>query len=95
MSNKKILKKAFTKANFKGGLYDLEFQEDAEIFDDTDYYWAIFSHEFAKAFWGEKDWRNQSAEDRAKMQPPIGVWQYHLQQMVLEEDPIKYLEKYL
>ena len=42
----------------------------------------IFSHDFAKAFWGEDRW----------VKP---AWKAHLQQMVLEKDPIKYLGKFL
>jgi len=44
---------------------------------------TIFNHDFAKAFWGEHD--NQMA---MTAQPN---WQYHLQQMVIADDPIKYL----
>lgn len=43
----------------------------------------IFSHDFAKAFWGEGGAFRE------------GGWQFHLQQMVLEEDPIKYLAKFI
>ena len=53
----------------------------------------IFSHDFARAFWGEKDNYKQHRERK-----DIFVnknWQYHLQQLVLEKDPIKYLEKFL
>lgn len=44
----------------------------------------IFSHSFAKAFWGNQDFGDEGL-----------AWQYHLQRMVLEEDPITYLEKFL
>ena len=56
----------------------------------------IFSHDFAKAFWGEDELENYAYKDfniKYEFQKP--VWQMHLQQMVLEEDPIKYLEQYL
>jgi len=64
-------------------------------------YNVIFSHNFAKAFWGE-----EKIEPYEKYDPYTGgicpqpnkfcfKWQYHLQQMVLEEDPIKYLEQFL
>lgn len=54
---------------------------------------VIFNHDFAKALWGnneddrmtiigETDWRKW----------PL-PWQYHLQQIVIAEDPIKYLEE--
>ena len=39
----------------------------------------VYRHDFAKAFW----------EDH------IVTWNNHLQTMVLEEEPIKYLEKFL
>lgn len=60
----------------------------------------IFSHEFAKAFW---DRRAEEEDSGFIMTYGIGgggrpkdfYWQYHLQQMVLEEDPIKYLERFL
>ena len=59
----------------------------------------IFSHDFAKAFWGTETIRDKENEfpylkadyDRLKT---CERWQYHLQQMVLEDDPIKYLERF-
>lgn len=84
----------------------------------------IFSHEFAKAFWGEEDkfvekyaeiiegaiedfisveeWEKNPREDSGTWlrYEPIYKWRNHgwkhyLQQMVLEEEPIKYLEQFL
>jgi hypothetical protein len=64
----------------------------------------IFFHSFAKAFWGEGvvDWENDREQN---YEPYSGEgctaeyegkrWQYHLQQMILEENPIKYLEKFI
>ena len=46
---------------------------------------TIFSHQFAKAFWGDDGHILESKP----------AWEYHLQQMVLEEEPLKYLEKFL
>ena len=46
----------------------------------------IFNHDFAKALWGEEQAR------AGKFDEPVGVaWKYHLQQMVVSKDPIKYL----
>lgn len=45
----------------------------------------IFNHDFAIALWGEKRVGDTF----------LGEWQYHLQQMVLEEEPIKYLKKFI
>ena len=51
----------------------------------------IFSHEFAKAFWGE-----QMTNDEMLINEYNDIrWKYHLQQMVLEKEPLKYLEKFL
>ncbi len=50
--------------------------------------YIIFSHEFAKAFFGERNlylcrtFLNSG-------------WEYHLSKMVLEKEPLKYLEKFL
>ena len=52
---------------------------------------VIFTHKFAKKFWGEE----QSFESVMVVDYPIKEWQYHLQQMVLEENPIQYLEQFL
>lgn len=43
------------------------------------YYDIIYNHDFAKALWGEK---------------PLG-WRYHLQMMVVADDPIEYLGEHL
>lgn len=64
----------------------------------------IYSHNFAKAFFG--DYEKQELPSNIKIggnfintgQVKINgleKWQYHLQQMVISEDPIKYLEQYV
>jgi hypothetical protein len=53
----------------------------------------IFHHDFAKAFWGEQEY--EYAPNGEKTDVKNRGWQYHLQMMVLEEKPIKYLEKFL
>lgn len=70
----------------------------------------IYDHDFARAFWGDKHFfhnpmRTQK-DYRKKEEVATRInaseftwegeeWQYHLQQMVLEADPIKYLEDFL
>ena len=54
------------------------------------YYIAIFSHDFAKAFWGEEDY-----SDGKIVIANLKAWQYHLQQMVRETEPLKYLERFI
>lgn len=78
---------------------------------DSDYFefnvlvpFIIFSHNFAKAFFG--NWEMQ-AQDKTGIPIPIPyvsatqagsgkmIWEFHLQQMVLEKHPLKYLERFL
>ena len=103
MTNEEILKKAIEKAELTGWKYapmlfytgnTIETLEEKDIAP-----LLIFNHSFAKAFWGtlpgyytiNRDtivWTMVSSGN-------ITEWQYHIQQMVLAEDPIKYLEKFL
>jgi len=66
----------------------------------------IFSHDFAKAFWGEgpadeqynlidKYWQEDDDSGLSGFYFQGDRWQYHLQQMVLEKEPIKYLEQFI
>jgi len=62
----------------------------------------IFSNDFAKAFWGEQSIyvedinpHSLSNDEDTFVGGEVISYQYHLQQMVLEEDRIKYLEKSL
>jgi hypothetical protein len=64
----------------------------------------IFSHDFAKAFWGEGNLEGEVFEDNmwdSEFSNHYGViykgksWQYHLQQMVLCDNPIDYLRKFI
>lgn len=54
----------------------------------------IYNHDFAKALWPETE---VSKVTRSDMFTDIGdhivqpAWQYHLQQMVIADDPIEYL----
>ena len=76
MNNNQILEKAIKKAVKNG--YE-------PYYDD----YEIFSHDFAKAFWGFKlIFFDETMEAEI-------YWRYHLQQMVLEEEPLQYLEKFL
>ena len=81
------------------------------VFQEKLYYPIIFSRPFAKAFWGEKEYMayyagynewadatkkaSKNAEYDDEQHNRMFLWQYHLQQMVLVEQPLKYLERYL
>lgn len=87
MNNEQILKQAIEKAypdtkhQEKGDL--LEYAKGQIKRDGA--YRLIFSHDFAKAFWGKRI--------MGTVGPP--EWSYHLQQLVLEHEPLKYLKKFL
>lgn len=90
MKDEEILKKAIEKAVKGGYKRDMSSYPMWKIFDYPQL--IIFSHDFAKAFFGEKEYIRKY-EDGIKIEPI--AWQYHLQQMVLEENKLKYLEKFL
>lgn len=56
---------------------------------------TIFNHDFAKALWGENDQAYELhipfGRDGLHIKYVSPKWQYHLQQMVIADDPIKYL----
>lgn len=76
-----------------GNLY-VAWNPDVDDFEEGDEVgvWAqswqevVFDHSFAEALWsGEKTMRDPTGTHFAS------GWQYHLQHMVVAEDPIKYL----
>ncbi len=99
MSKEQILKKAIEKA-VKNGWREYGFDEKVleVLYGDTEvsnhinsdvefnlHYRYIFSHDFAKAFFPKVTHDNDNDIP----------WEWHLQQMVLQKDPIKYLEKFI
>ena len=109
MTNEQILEKAIEKVVKNGWKGDKEWEQEI-----PPYKWypqevthTIFSHDFAKAFWGEepehfdvtlKNPRDFNPEKGMKFDEVMVTqpnWQYNLQQMVLEKEPLKYLEKFL
>lgn len=62
-------------------------------------FWLLTKDDFmvAKALWGEEKWYTTGEKvpegRQALLHPTLEAWQYHLQQMVIAEDPIKYLEE--
>ena len=78
-----------------GGHYKIECLYGDQLFRD-DYQRVIFNHEFAKSLWG--DWppiMKAVVPSKVKSVTDVPMWQYHLQQMVIAEDPIKYLGEHL
>lgn len=66
-----------------------------EDWDEVTWQEIIFSHDFAKALWGELRHQLHGIDD--PIQGPgysvtfLPDWQYHLQQMVIADDPLAYL----
>lgn len=75
------------------------------IANGTSCFSIIFSHNFTKAFWGDgklsgstvidgQEWETTLADGSHKYFP-FKNWQYHIQRMSLEAEPLKYLQKFL
>lgn len=115
MNNHEILKEAIEKAypNSSPCFYSDEgdeedgwfFTKNGQRYGGFSDFDVIFSHDFAKAFWGIQEHEGFEFEQDSycnicrdtidENAHPEFCWQYHLQRMVLEEDPIKYLEQFL
>jgi len=91
MTNEEILKKVIEKAvkngfDYEDSAFDVLIEkkelkrELSGYMDEKHYYMVIFSHNFAKAFFGSCK----------------GIsWVFAIQQMVLEEQPLQYLKRFL
>ena len=104
MKDEDILRKAIEKAKKNGYFYPYGSHAFfAEEVEDKDYFATIYDHDFAKAFWGEEECIYVKAQgvlpipftDATQRGAGIMIWQYHLQAMVLEKSPLKYLERFL
>ena len=68
----------------------------ANGFSPEDCYGLIFSHEFAKGFWGEEEIKIPPPPKGERRAYVVACdWKYHLQKMVLEENPVDYLRKFI
>ncbi len=91
MKDEEILKKAIEKISFNDEIREVYGRMDIRwMVQNRAYFVVIFSHDFAKAFWGE-----EKTTDIFGVSILNPVWQEHLVNMVLEENPIKYLEQFL
>ena len=56
----------------------------------------VYRHDFAKAFWNEEKCQTCIKEKvPIKRNCRLNTWKTHLKEMVVEEEPIKYLGKFL
>ncbi len=100
MTNYEILKLAMKEASKNGYEYRHDIDAISEIKFPENFWDILFSHDFAKAFWGEEVAKYVSTNIDASevdeiIYKPQERWKHHLQQMVLEEDPIQYLKQFL
>ena len=108
MTDKEVLEKAITKA-IDSGWYPyndtdhiptpehiLDWFEVNDNYGHADFYKLfIFSHDFAKALWGDDKIGvfNTPTNGTYRWDDPRKLWKYHLQNMVISEDPIQYLKE--
>jgi hypothetical protein len=89
--NKNIIKEAIYKAVANGWEHDLDENNIAAFLIlasrdlPTSAFGLIYNHNFAKALWGDEQHLVEEV-----YQPD---WEYHLQQMVISDDPIAYLSE--
>jgi hypothetical protein len=73
----------------------------SNLFSENGYYAVIFSHEFAKKFFGEglasETLLSRSNNPQwSKQKVPLQlVWQYHLSELVMYDEPLEYIAKFL
>lgn len=101
LSNQQILEKAISKAIDGGWTPTMQINrlevglkqpwKTHDYMTSTGWWYTvndlIFNHSFCKALWGEENFMRYDGDTL----DPLKMWQYHLQQMVISEDPIKYL----
>lgn len=98
MTNQQILEKAIHKAINSGWepsgrlamwVYKTDFVEEEQygyIYEMVGLNDLIFNHQFCKALWSDKFHMTNSEYGEG-----LDEWEYHLQQMVIANDPIAYL----
>lgn len=101
MSTEEIIKKALDKAEKQGYTgWGLEVEDWGKT-EQANVLMLIFSHDFAKAFWGEKEieWEVECEplDRQYSVYEPMHApaWRHHLQNMVLESNPPGYLESFI
>ena len=108
MESKEILTKAIEKAEENGfDTMDISIKKNQGVLLPLCMEEVIFSHDFAKAFWkdgykcnicGKMLFENEECcehdYDYKSEYADVG-WDSHLREMVVEDEPLKYLERFL
>lgn len=109
MDYRKVFEKVLVQIVSKG--FDLPLHNNLEIkniaasmIDSGEADLLIFSHKCAKCFWGEDLIQTGKIKCLGRFDKKftqvyghefLPAWQYHLQQMVLEKEPLKYIAEFL
>ncbi|HDZ16985.1 hypothetical protein LCGC14_0641230 [marine sediment metagenome] len=80
--------KIITEMYLIGGAKGKDYVETFNLYE------ILFSHDFAKALWTQKLITRKCRRCGYKAKPHY-YYQYHLRQMVLEKEPLKYIKKFL
>ena len=109
MTDKEILKGTIEKVEKKGFDYSEWYEKNCKYFEvewecsitsyevllqSKMYIVLIFSTPFAKALWGEEKVASMYY-DVLGVEVYVPSWWYHLRRMVIEENPLQYLKKFL
>ena len=84
MSNAEVLDRAIATANANGWKGSVVYPD---VYRSPEQ--LIYSHDFARALWGK-----EAPNNHCKI-AGVDMWQYHLQQMVIADDPVSYLGKHV
>ena len=101
MTDKEVLQKAIEIAIKNGYKEPFVFGMGSSFsLDKFQIFKLYFSHDFAKNFFGDGNINSIGYESykvcrNILCNTSLTFWQYHLQQMVLEEKPIDYLRKFI
>lgn len=87
----KKVRAAWLISNAGGGIWSLRYDDENGVAWDhiAGLYDHIFNHSFAKALWGYA--HHERREEHLLVVDNRPQWVFHLQQMVIAPDPIKYL----
>ncbi len=106
MINEQILKKAIEKAVKNRWEHNYKFSDKSwhYLLYDKGFYKIIFSHSFAEAFYPKGwicykggEWQDCEESQTLRSETPFVYpkFIYHLMKSVQEEEPLKYIEKFL
>ena len=87
-----ILEKALDKAMKKNYKSPFDFiYEKGKLIEGKNYYAIIFDKDFCKAIWSEEKKFFAFSNSHPHLGDNVSLWEWHLKQMVVCDNPISYL----